>query len=115
MEVDMKPWKRTLLLVIVVITILSLLLSACGLIERSQGNGNHRKDRDKDKDKGNDKDKSKDQDKASQADKILICHKTGSAKKPYVQISVSGNAAQDGHTNHAGDLIPAPKGGCPTK
>jgi hypothetical protein len=113
----MKPWKRILLLLIVTITILSLLLSACGLIERSHGNGNPGKDKDKDedKDKGKDKEKSKDQDKAGQTDKILICHKTGSSKKPYVQISVSNNAARDGHASHKGDLIPAPEDGCPTK
>jgi hypothetical protein len=111
----MKPWKRTLLLIVVGGTILSLLLSACGLVERFYGYDNHGKDKGKDNDNRKDKDKNKDQDKAGQADKILICHKTGSAKKPYVLISVANNATRDGHANHEGDLIPAPEGGCPTK
>ncbi len=113
----MKRWKRTLLLLIVAIMILSLLLSACGPLERLQGKDDHakQKDKDRDKDNGKDKDKIKDQDTGGQADKILICHKTGSTKKPYVQISVSNNAARDGHGSHKGDLIPAPQGGCPTK
>ncbi len=113
----MKPWKHTLLLIIVGVTILSLLLSACGLVERFHSYDNKEKEKDKDRDNENGKgqEKNKDQNQASQADKILICHKTGSAKKPYVQISVSSNAAQDGHASHAGDLIPAPEGGCPTK
>ncbi len=113
----MKPWKHTLLRIIIAVTILSLVLSACGLVERLNGYGDNGKEKDKDRDKdhGRDKEKNKDQDKAGQADKILICHKTGSAKKPYVQISVSNNAASDGHAKHEGDLIPAPQGDCPTK
>ncbi len=117
----MKPWKRILLVVIVLLTVLSLLLSACGPVEKSHGNSNNGKDKDqkqdnghgKDKDKANGKEKEKDQ--TGNADKILICHKTGSAKHPYVQISVANDAAQEGHAQHAGDLIPMPADGCPAK
>ena len=46
-------------------------------------------------------------------DKITICHATGSQKNPYNQITVSVNGL-NGHDGHAGDIIPAPAGGCPT-
>jgi hypothetical protein len=45
---------------------------------------------------------------------ITICHATGSSKKPYVMITISVNGL-NGHSKHAGDIIPAPPGGCPTK
>ena len=45
--------------------------------------------------------------------KITICHATGSAKNPYVEITVSVNGL-NGHDKHSGDIIPAPAGGCPT-
>ena len=105
----MKPWKHIILIAVVAITILSLLLSACGPIDNSNGNSN--KDKTKDKDK--DKDKSGDNDEGDNADKIAICHRTGSAKNPYVQISVSADATTEGHGTHEGDLIPAPEDGCP--
>jgi hypothetical protein len=44
--------------------------------------------------------------------KILICHATSSAKNPHVEIEVDRNGL-NGHWGHAGDLIPAPPGGCP--
>lgn len=43
--------------------------------------------------------------------KTTICHKTGSAKNPYVEITVSNNALP-AHQAH-GDIIPAPPSGCP--
>lgn len=46
------------------------------------------------------------------ADKVMICHATGSAKNPYNLITVSVNGL-NGHDKHAGDIIPAPAGGCP--
>lgn len=50
-------------------------------------------------------------------DKITICHATGSEKNPYVEITISEEAANGGgkndHTSHAGDIIPAPAEGCP--
>ena len=46
--------------------------------------------------------------------KITICHHTGSAKNPYVLITIDVNGLS-GHNNHAGDIIPAPAEGCPTK
>ena len=107
MEAFMKPWKQILLIAIVVITVLSLLLSACGPVDKSNGNSN------KDKTKDKDNDNSDDNDQGGNADKITICHKTGSAKNPYVEITVSVNATTDGHGMHEGDLIPAPEGGCP--
>jgi CHRD domain-containing protein len=42
-----------------------------------------------------------------------ICHRTGSATKPYVALKVSAKARQ-AHLKHPADIIPAPKGGCPT-
>jgi hypothetical protein len=45
--------------------------------------------------------------------KITICHATGSAKNPYVNITIDINGLH-GHDRHAGDIIPAPAGGCPT-
>ena len=100
----MKPSKRILLLVVVVLTILSLLLSACGPVEKSHGNANREKDKEKDK-----------EDKGGNADKITICHKTGSAKHPYEEIQVPRDTVKDGHAKHEGDLIPAPAAGCPVK
>jgi hypothetical protein len=46
--------------------------------------------------------------------KITICHATGSAKNPYVLITISVNGL-NGHDKHARDIIPAPAGGCPAK
>ena len=46
--------------------------------------------------------------------KVSICHATGSESNPYVHITVSENSLNgNGHATHAGDLIPAPAGGCP--
>ncbi len=45
--------------------------------------------------------------------KITICHATGSDKKPYVEITVSVNGL-NGHGKHAGDIIPAAVGSCPS-
>jgi hypothetical protein len=46
------------------------------------------------------------------AGKITICHATSSIKNPYNEITVSVNGL-NGHGKHAGDIIPAPEGGCP--
>lgn len=48
------------------------------------------------------------------AEKVTICHATGSATHPYVQITISENAV-DAHRRHQGglDIIPAPAAGCP--
>jgi hypothetical protein len=45
--------------------------------------------------------------------KITICHATGSGINPYNEITVSVNGLI-GHSKHAGDIIPAPVGGCHT-
>ena len=103
----MKPWRHVFLILVVLLTVLSLLLSSCGPIDKAD----HGKDKNKDKDTGNGDDD--DQDESSNANQITICHKTGSAKNPYVQISVSENAVKNGHGKHDGDIIPAPEGGCP--
>jgi hypothetical protein len=50
--------------------------------------------------------------KANGDGKVLICHKTDNASKPYKEMSVSENALK-GHGKHVGDIIPAPEGGCP--
>jgi hypothetical protein len=44
--------------------------------------------------------------------KVTICHATGSAKNPYVEITIDVNGLS-GHDTHANDIIPAPAGGCP--
>jgi hypothetical protein len=41
-----------------------------------------------------------------------ICHRTGSSRNPWVEITVS-NSALPTHSAH-GDIIPAPPGGCPS-
>jgi hypothetical protein len=104
----MKPWKQICLIAIIALTVLSLLLSACGPIDNSNGNSNKDQIRDKDDDDGNDNNG------GGNADRITICHKTGSAKNPYVEITVSADATANGHGTHEGDLIPAPEGGCPS-
>jgi Tol biopolymer transport system component len=45
--------------------------------------------------------------------KITICHATGSAKNPYVKITVADDGVYNGHIKHPDDIIPAPAGGCP--
>jgi hypothetical protein len=45
--------------------------------------------------------------------KTTICHRTKSAKKPYVKLRVSKSVLK-GHLRHAADIIPAPPGPCPT-
>jgi len=44
--------------------------------------------------------------------KIAICHATGSAIDPYTETTLDFNEL-NGHSDHKGDLIPAPVGGCP--
>jgi Domain of unknown function (DUF5666)/FecR protein len=51
---------------------------------------------------------------ANGSDKITLCHATGSATNPYVEITVSVEGATHGHAKHPRDIIPAPAGGCPT-
>src|SRR5439155_317477 len=41
-----------------------------------------------------------------------ICHRTSSAKKPYVKLRVSAKQLR-AHLKHAADIIPAPRGACP--
>ena len=48
---------------------------------------------------------------AQKPTKTTICHRTSSAKKPYVKISVSTSVLK-GHVAHSGDIIPAPAA-CP--
>jgi hypothetical protein len=45
--------------------------------------------------------------------KVTICHVTGSKTHPYAEITIDANGL-NGHDKHAGDIIPAPAGGCPT-
>ena len=50
----------------------------------------------------------------AKAGKTTICHSTGSAKNPYVTITISDNALPAHRRHHDGrDIIPAPAGGCP--
>ena len=41
-----------------------------------------------------------------------VCHRTGSATKPYVLLRVSARQLR-AHNNHPADIIPAPRAGCP--
>ena len=41
-----------------------------------------------------------------------ICHRTGSASRPYVKLRVSA-AQLRRHARHAADIVPAPRGACP--
>ena len=108
----MKSWKRTIFMILALLTILSLILSSCKLIDNGNGDGDHDEKGDR-KDNG-DPDTNK-EDKSTEANKITICHKTGSAKNPYVEITVSYDSITDGHGTHEGDIIPAPESGCPTE
>jgi len=45
--------------------------------------------------------------------RISLCHATGSATNPYVQLTINYTGLH-GHEDHAGDIIPAPADGCPT-
>jgi Tol biopolymer transport system component len=46
---------------------------------------------------------------------VTICHATGSAKNPYVEITIDLQAVLNGHElHHPDDIIPAPAEGCPT-
>jgi hypothetical protein len=51
---------------------------------------------------------------ANAAEKVTICHATGSVTHPYVQITISENAVE-AHRRHQDrqDIIPAPALGCP--
>lgn len=44
--------------------------------------------------------------------KRTLCHRTTSAKKPYVKITVSARQVR-AHLRHAADIVPAPRGACP--
>jgi predicted small lipoprotein YifL len=110
MEANMKRWKKIFLVMLVILTVLSLLLSACGPLDNTDAKSNNGKGQDK-QDKNDDKGQAKE--KGGNADKITICHRTGSAKNPYVEIRIADAATKDGHGGHPGDLIPAPEGGCP--
>jgi hypothetical protein len=47
------------------------------------------------------------------SDRVTICHATGSRNNPYVEITVSREAAMHHQANHEDDIVPAPPGGCP--
>ncbi len=48
------------------------------------------------------------------AGKVTLCHATGSATNPYVEITISANALAAHERHQDGrDLYPAPAGGCP--
>src|ERR1044071_929088 len=113
-EMLMKPLKHNLFILLAVLTVLSLLLSACGPISVLHSYVNNVKDQHKDKVSENGNDNETDDDQDTGANKITICHKTGSTQNPYVEITVSENAAKHGHAKHQGDIIPAPKEGCPS-
>jgi hypothetical protein len=41
-----------------------------------------------------------------------VCHRTSSAKNPYVKLRLSAKQVR-AHLKHAADIVPAPGGGCP--
>lgn len=45
--------------------------------------------------------------------KVTICHATSSETNPYVEITISQNGWDNGHSKHGDDLNPVPSGGCP--
>lgn len=45
--------------------------------------------------------------------KMAVCHQTGDPANPYVELRLPQAAVRNGHGKHAGDIIPAPEGGCP--
>lgn len=47
-----------------------------------------------------------------QAATVAICHRTSSARRPYVKLAVSARQ-RSAHLRHAADIIPAPRGACP--
>ena len=49
---------------------------------------------------------------AQAQDQVTICHATGSAENPYVQMTLDSTAMLE-HINHEDDLVPAPAEGCP--
>jgi hypothetical protein len=44
---------------------------------------------------------------------ITICHATSSLTNPYDEITIDFNELR-GHSNHNGDIVPSPQGGCPS-
>ena len=55
-------------------------------------------------------------DNGNDGDKVTICHATGSATNPFVEITISVNAVAAHERHQDGeDIIPAPAGGCPDK
>jgi hypothetical protein len=51
--------------------------------------------------------------KSNGALKVALCHRTKSAKKPYVRIVVTTRAQLRAHMAHHADIVPVPAGGCP--
>ncbi|HET7513545.1 MAG TPA: CHRD domain-containing protein [Gaiella sp.] len=49
---------------------------------------------------------------ANAATTRAVCHRTSSAKNPYVKLRVSAKQLS-AHLRHAADIVPAPGGGCP--
>jgi len=98
-----------------VLILLSLVLSACGPIDNGNDHSNKGNGNGQDIGNDNENENGNNNDKVVNSDKITICHKTGSAQNPYVEIIVANDAVNDGHGTHVGDIIPASENGCPTE
>lgn len=46
---------------------------------------------------------------SAEANKVTLCHATGSESNPYVEITVAAASLKVGHGSHSGDIIPAYK------
>jgi hypothetical protein len=80
---------------------------------RSEEHGS--KDTEKGKDKSGEQHASAPSSSHAKAGKTTICHATGSATNPYVEITISNNALPAHERHQDGrDIVPAPADGCPS-
>jgi len=105
-EQIMKKRIRIISIVIIGAILLALMLSACGPTDDSSRNGKGPDNNENDQGAG--------RFNSNKPDLISLCHKTGSSKNRYVEITVPDTSLVEGHGTHDGDIIPAPENGCPS-